>query len=325
MNSVRKISLFPSITRKCGSAKVSVRSYTPRRALMYVPGDDLKKINKSVTLDVDCVTLDCEDGVAVNKKEQAREAIRGVLNAGKPTKNRNYDLSVRINSCDTIYWQDDLKACLTAKFLPDSICLPKVESSATIRAFLEETSNYVTSTKKLDLIMYIESAQAFINLVDICKTAAELSKESHFTPAALVFGSDDFCANIGATRTEDSLETLYARQKLVLVAKAFHMQAIDMVYIKYQDFEGLKRQCEQGMRMGFTGKQVIHPGQVAIVQESFVPTQSQIEWAAGLLKSFTEHQNRGKGAFTYKGSMIDMPTMKQAENVIELIKLVKNA
>lgn len=87
----------------------------------------------------------------------------------------------------------------------------------------------------IQLIFYIESARAMLNLVDICRTAEELSSCSkNFKPAAIVFGSDDYCASIGATRTEDSQEILYARQKLVLVAKAFDLQAIDMVYIQFK-------------------------------------------------------------------------------------------
>ncbi|KAH1016123.1 hypothetical protein HUJ04_007394 [Dendroctonus ponderosae] len=297
MNSIIRQRLFQQIV---SLAKISGRNYyIPRRALLYVPGDDPKKISKSFTLDADCIALDCEDGVAINRKENARETIRSFLDKGKPTLSRDYDLGVRINSLETPYWQEDLKACLTAKFLPDTILVPKIETDETVRLFSDELGKYIGTNQILNLIIYIESAKAFINLVDICKTTESLSKTGNFRPVCLVFGSDDFCANIGKTssrilritRTEDANEVLYARQKLVLVAKAFHLQAIDMVYIKYKDLEGLKMQCQQGMRMGYTGKQVIHPGQVSV------------------------------GAFTYKGNMIDMPTMKQAENTAKLARL----
>lgn len=163
----------------------------------------------------------------------------------------------------------------------------------------------------MNLIIFIESAIAFLNLVDICKAADTFSKQCKIMPCALVYGGDDFVANIGATKTEEGLETLYARQKLVLVAKAFNLQAIDMVYIKYKgtlsisvifllqkrifpDLDGLRKQSDQGSNMGYTGKQVIHPGQVPIVQDAFLPNSSKVEWATGLLKSFEEHQKTGK-------------------------------
>lgn len=87
---------------------------------------------------------------------------------------------------------------------------------------------------------------------------------------------------------------LYARQKLVLVAKAFNLQAIDMVDIDFKDLEGLKIRAKEGALMGYTGKQVIHPGQVPIVQEAFLPNEKEIEWASGLLEAFEKHQTTGQ-------------------------------
>jgi citrate lyase subunit beta-like protein len=159
---------------------------------------------------------------------------------------------------------------------------------------------------------------ALLNVVDICKEAVNMSETSKFQPAALLFGSDDYCASIGARRSESSSEIIYARQKVISVARAFNLQAIDMVYIKYQDLKGLKKQAEEGARWGFTGKQIIHPGQIDVTQEAFSPTSAEIEWASGVLKAFHKHQKEGEGAFAYKGNMIDMPTMKQAQNIMDL-------
>ncbi|XP_019880403.1 citramalyl-CoA lyase, mitochondrial [Aethina tumida] len=315
---------LPKILASCGNQmKVFRRLYTPRRALLYVPGDDIKKINKTNGLDVDCVVLDCEDGVALNKKDAARTIIRDMLDKGKPQKDRPFDWGVRVNSVDSGLCKNDLQALLTAKNLPDTVSLPKVETTEHIKWFSDQVDSLVKQDKKVNLIIFIESAIAFLNLVDICKAADTLSKQCKIMPCALVYGGDDFVANIGATKTEEGLETLYARQKLVLVAKAFNLQAIDMVYIKFKDLDGLRKQSEQGSNMGYTGKQVIHPGQVPIVQDAFLPNSSKVEWATGLLKSFEEHQKTGKGAFTYKGSMIDMPTMKQAKNIVDTIKILK--
>ncbi|CAG9856980.1 unnamed protein product [Phyllotreta striolata] len=301
--------------------QVSVRNYKPRRALMYVPGSDERKIDKIRSLQVDCVALDCEDGVALNKKEDARKLITEKLKDIIPTA-RN-DVGVRVNSIDSGLCEEDIKSCLSGSHLPHTLLLPKVETTEHLKWVADKLNNTLETGQKINLIIYIESAIAFINLHDICKTAASLSETGKFTPTSLVFGSDDFCASIGATRTENSNEILYARQKLVLYAKAFNLQAIDMVYIKYKDPDGLKSQCEEGMRMGYTGKQVIHPNQIGIVQESFMPSIDTIEWAQGLLDAFERHQATGKGAFTYRGSMIDMPTMKQAKNIIDLIQSVK--
>ena len=86
-----------------------------------------------------------------------------------------------------------------------------------------------------------------------------------------------------------------------------------------RDQKGLKQQSDEGARWGFTGKQVIHPGQVDIVQTSYTPSQKRIEWATELMTAFNEHQKEGKGAFSFRGHMIDMPTVKQAQNVIDIV------
>lgn len=301
-------------------------TFLPRRALMYVPGDDERKLTKALTIDVDCIAMDCEDGVAINKKQKARETIKKVLDNGKTKKQRDYDWGIRVNSVESGLCAEDLKILLTAKNLPDTVSLPKVENPDHIKWFSDQTNNHITdlskSTQNVNLIIYIESAIAMTNLPDILKTARLLSQQyNKFTPVALLFGSDDYCASIGATRTDSCLEILYARQKLVMYAKAFNLQAIDMVYIQYKDLDGLRKQSEEGARMGYTGKQVIHPMQVPVVQQAFLPTRKQLEWAEGLLKAFDDHQKSGKGAFNFKGSMIDMPTMKQAQNILNMHKI----
>nr|CAI5839944.1 unnamed protein product [Callosobruchus analis] len=200
---------------------------------MYVPGDDTRKINKAVGLDVDFIALDCEDGVALNRKEDARKMIHQFLNDSS-SKDIKGDLGVRVNSIDTGLCKDDLTSCLSTKTIPDTILLPKVESTQELNWFADKTDSLLKSDQKINLIIYIETALAFVNLTKICQHAVELSNTKKFIPAGLVFGSDDFCASIGATRTEDCSEISYARQKLVLTAKAFNLQAIDMVYIKYK-------------------------------------------------------------------------------------------
>ena len=123
---------------------------------------------------------------------------------------------------------------------------------------------------------------------------------------------------------------------VVTAAKAHKLQAIDAVYIDYKDMEGLRRQSEEGAGWGFTGKQVIHPGQVRrghlvtyfvlydylyqvdTVQTSFTPSLARREWAEQLMEAFHAHQTEGKGAFTFRGHMIDMPTVKQAQNVLDI-------
>lgn len=109
---------------------------------------------------------------------------------------------------------------------------------------------------------------------------------------------------------------------MVLVAKAYDLQAIDAVYINYKDLEGLKDQSVEGAAMGFTGKQAIHPSQIPVIQDAFRPSDVKIQWAKGLVAAFEQAQGEGKGAFVYEGNMIDMPLLKQAYNILRFAQRI---
>jgi citrate lyase subunit beta-like protein len=325
-----RIKIFKSrfLLRECkrfmsdGPAIVE-RKYIPRRSLMYVPGNDERKINKIpqlVASGADCICLDCEDGVAINKKEEARNSIRKILDEQKLDFGKS-ECTVRINSVGSGFEQIDMETILSGPHLPSSVHLPKVENLDHLEWFAAELNSVIQSNpvQKIGLIMFIETAEGLLNIKEICRKALELSDDSFFVPEALVFGSDDFAADIGATRTQKSTELFYARQAVVTAAKAFKLQAIDLVYIDYKDLDGLEQQSLEGAGFGFTGKQVIHPGQISIVQQAFTPPKHRIEWATQLIKEFEENQEAGAGAFVFRGQMIDMPTVKQAQNVLQLI------
>lgn len=202
---------------------------------MYVPGDDEKKLNKTLTLDrVDCIAFDCEDGVALNKKSDARNTIRKFLE--KNQKNPRFsNWAVRVNSIDTEFFAYDIETLFTIDTPPKTVLLPKTNNIEFLGYFENLIRKNTRAIEPVNLIFYAETCEGVINLNDMCKTAKQMSESNKiFKPVGVIFGSDDFCASIGALRTEGSLETLYARQKTVLIAKAYELQAIDMVYIDYK-------------------------------------------------------------------------------------------
>lgn len=291
--------------------------------MLYVPGDDERKLQKIPTLNADCVILECEDGVALNRKAEARKTVAKYLDEIKFGRTEPV---LRINSIASGFAEEDLKVVLQAKNLPPTIALPKVEDASHVEWIAERVVSILHDrnvTKHLNLIVYIESALAVLNFEAICRRAIELSDLGcPLTLDAVIFGSDDFCASIGAERTKDAKELLYARQKVLVIAKAFQLQAIDLVHIDLKDLDGLREQALEGARMGYTGKQVIHPSHVPIVQEAFSPSAERVEWATELIKEFQEHQKSGQGAFIFRGSMIDMPLLRQAKNIVQLMESI---
>lgn len=295
---------------------------------MYVPGHDPRKLQKIPKLGVDCAVLECEDGVALNMKAEARKNIKEAL---KDLRVTNVDVAFRVNSVTSSLMEDDLSAVigdalgapLPVPCLPHTILLPKVDTVEDLNIFTDcLKSSKLDRAYRPNLITYVESGLGLMNMKDVLLQAQEHTKEGHYQMDGVVFGSDDFCADIGAERTLDAAELTYARQKIVMMAKAFGLQAIDMVYIDIHDKEGLKVWSEVGARMGYTGKQVIHPGQVGVVNDAFTPSASRVEWASQLIEGFEEHQASGKGAFTFRGQMIDMPLLRQAKNVLQIVQNV---
>lgn len=278
-----------------------------RRAMLYVPGDDEHKIRKAAGLAVDSVCLDLEDGVALNRKDTAREVILAALSE---IDFGGSERLVRINPLNSERGRPDLEAVLPAR--PDGIVLPKVQSPDELTWLdarltrAEQEQGWPSGS--LAVIAIIESARAFLNLKEICASTKRLQ--------ALIFGAEDFAHDIGAIRTVEAVELLTARSLLVMHAAAFGLQAIDMVTVDFRDLERVRREARIGAQLGYTGKQVIHPAQVEPVQEAFTPEPAEIERARALLEAFEQHQRRGAGAFAVDGQMVDMPVIRQAENLL---------
>lgn len=279
-----------------------------RRALLYVPGDDLHKIRKAITLGVDCICLDLEDGVAANRKVAARETISWALDS------LNFGQSeylVRINPLQSELAQGDLEAVLPSK--PMGIVLPKVSHGDQIKSISAQLGEFESENQlpagSIKLAALVESARGIINLGTIAGSETRLK--------ALIFGAEDYAADIGAQRTESGWEVLYARSAFITYCAAYHLQAIDMVSIDFKDLETLKIQSLQGARMGFTGKQVIHPDQVQVVQQAFTPTDEEIQKAREIITLFRQHVAEGRGVYATNGVMIDAPTIKTAQSVLD--------
>ncbi|XP_078613810.1 citramalyl-CoA lyase, mitochondrial-like isoform X3 [Branchiostoma floridae x Branchiostoma japonicum] len=307
----------------CGTPGQHSSVYRPRRALLFVAGNDERKIRKVPLLDVDCVVMDCEDAVAPSKKDEARTTVRRMLDEVDFGRT---ECAVRINSVDSGLADDDLLAILKAKKLPSAIVLPKVESVEEMQTFAANLNTAVAGIEAnptFDLLAILESAKGLMNLQPILQETVSLSDMSPFRLAALLFGSEDFAADIGASRTSDATELIYARQMIVLAAKAFGLQAIDYASVDFKDTENLKRQSEEGARFGFTGKVAIHPLQVPIVQQAFSPSPERVVWARGLIQAFQQHQQEGKGVFMYEGRMVDKPSVLQAQKAVQFAQAMK--
>jgi citrate lyase beta subunit len=276
-----------------------------------MPGDDLRKIRKAAALDVDCACLDMEDGVALNRKAEARATIAqalATLDFGRTER------LARINAVGSGLEQEDLDTVLPSR--PDGIVIPKVESAEQVRWVSQEITGaerrFGWQPGGMPIIAVVESARAIVDLAKIASADPRLE--------ALIFGAEDYAGDIGATRTPQGWEIFYARSAVVTYAAANGLQAIDLVHIDFQDLESLYEEALAGARLGFSGKQVIHPNQVEPVQRAFTPSDEAIAYALRVKQAFEEHQKIGKGAFALDCKMIDAPILKHAERVLSLAR-----
>lgn len=278
-----------------------------RRALLYVPGNNLKMITKAAGLDVDGVILDLEDGVAANRKDEARNTI---LDALRTIDFGRSERLVRINPFYTMRAEQDLQAILPGR--PDAVIVPKANTAEIIR----ETDRLLTQAENalhfepgsIAIIALIESGMAYVNLASICAASPRMQ--------GLILGAEDLSADTGITRTPGGSELLFARSNLVMHAAAFGLQAIDMVQTNFTNTELLQAESKQGAELGFSGKQIIHPAQLEIVQTAFTPSAETIERAQRIMEGAQIAQAEGMGAYSLDGEMVDLPVVKRAETIL---------
>jgi citrate lyase beta subunit len=274
-----------------------------RRALLYMPGDDMHKIRKATTLGVDCVCMDLEDGVAFNRKSAARAAI---VEALQSLHFSQAERLVRINPVGSGLEMEDLTVVLPGR--PDGVVIPKVNQAGQIRWVSDQLASaeaqHGWQSGSIKLLIIAESARGILNLESLCTADDRLQ--------AIIFGAEDLANDLGAKRTRGGWEIFHARSQVILHTAAHGLQAIDMVYVDFKDPEGLKDEARVGAQMGFSGKQIIHPDQVEPVQQSFTPGEDEIERARRIIQAYEQHQELGAGAFAVEGKMIDAPIVKRA-------------
>jgi citrate lyase beta subunit len=279
-----------------------------RRALLFMPGDSRSKIEKGISLGVDSIIMDLEDGVALNQKPAARATIATALrelNFGRTEK------LVRLNPVNSTLFEDDFAATISAH--PEGYVIPKVESGAmisTVSDMLRDAeAAHGWDLHSTALIAIIETARGIVHLTEIAESNRRL--------VALAFGAEDLAGDIGAIRTLEGSEVFYARSAVVLHAKAYGLQAIDTPFIRLDDEDGLINETGTAVQMGYTGKLAIHPKQIAPIHQIFTPSEEEIRAAQRLIHAYDEQQAAGTGAFQLDGKMVDMPMIRAAHIVLD--------
>jgi len=284
-----------------------------RRSLHFVPGGNDRMLAKALTLPADGLILDLEDAVAPDRKA----ATRGVVSEWLGRKDfGGRERWVRMNPIATGLGQADIEETLAAR--PDGYVVPKPGSAADIREVarildrLEQRHGIPNGATRLTLIA-TETPAGLLNIREIATATPRT--------VAISWGVEDLGAAMGLGRVRDAGGRYldiprYARVMCAVVAAAAGVEAIDTVYTDIADLDGLRRECEDGVAMGFTGKISIHPNQIPVINEVFTPPKEAIDEARELVVAFEEHARRGVYAFTFRGQMVDAPHLSRAKKLL---------
>ncbi|HLC25026.1 MAG TPA: CoA ester lyase [Nitrosopumilaceae archaeon] len=279
------------------------------RSLIFVPGNNLRFLEKAKTLLGDIVCFDLEDSVPLNEKDSARNLIKKAL-----TKRSEYkaEVYVRTNSPVSGLIPDDLRQIVQKGI--DGIVVPKVNN---VKEFKKIEKLLVALEKKrklkpIELIPSIESAEGVVNAYNI----ASSSKRTSF----VVFGVFDLLNDMGIEYTKQADGAKYARAKIPLDAKAARKYAIDAIWQDLNDETGLEQDCIIGRNLGYVGKSTIHPNQISAVHRIFHPTKDEVEWAEKVCQVYVESTKKNKGATVVEGKMIDEVHFKRAKALLDSVR-----
>ena len=284
------------------------------RTLLFIPGNNKRFIEKARSLNADIICFDLEDSVPLNEKQAARDLVSEALEEKKDHGNRN--VYVRINSYESGMSIQDLDAIVSDQI--DGVVVPKVNNEKEVNYLVRsliESERQKAMSKKIGIMASIESAQGLVNSYSIATADVRVK--------TLVFGVFDFLNDMGLDYVQDGIEYSFARAKIPIDARAAGIGAIDAIWHKVDDIEGLVRDAGTAKRLGYQGKCVIHPKQVEPVARVFLPSNNEIDWARKVVHALEEIMEKGKGigAVTVDGRMVDAAHYRQAKSVLDSLNI----
>ncbi len=304
----------------------------PNRCQLFGPGSRPAIFEKMAKSEADVINLDLEDSVAPDDKESARS---NVIEAISDIDWGNKYLSVRINGLDTPYWYRDVVDLLeNASERLDQIMIPKVGNASDIYAVDALVSAIEAAkgrAKKISLEVIIESAAGISHVEEIAAASPRLQ--------AMSLGAADYAASMGMQTTgiggtQENYYMLHDGQKywgdpwhwaqaaIVAACRTHGVLPVDGPFGDFSDDEGYIAQARRSATLGMVGKWAIHPKQIALANQVFTPSEEQVKEAREILKAMAEAKARGEGATVYKGRLVDIASIKQAEVIVRQAEMI---
>ena len=282
-----------------------------RRTMMFLNAQKPGLIKDPYIYKPDSIMLDLEDAVAEKEKDSARFSL---FHALKEINYRGIECIVRINGLDSDLWEEDIRCAVAGG--ADGIRIPKTETAEDVKkvekAVEEAEKEFGVEPGKVLIMAALESAKGVLNVLDICKASDRLF--------GIALSGGDYTKDLQTHITGTGVELMGARQHMIIAARAAGVQCFDTVYTDLDDMEGFIKDVETIHLMGFDGKSIINPRQIAPVHKIYTPSQKEIIFAQKVVKEIDEKKALGIGVFTVDGKMIDIAFYDGAKRTIELAK-----
>ena len=282
-------------------------TYRPRRSVLYMPAANQRALEKAKDIPADALIFDLEDAVAPDAKELAREQA---CNAAASSDYGNRELTIRCNGLDTPWGREDILAA--AEAAPSAVVIPKVDGPEYL-AQGSEVLDEGGDPAATEIWAMVETPAGILCVDQI----AQFERT-----AVLVMGTNDMAKELRASITQDRHALLPYLAMCLLAARAADVGILDGVYNDIKNEEGFEQVCRQGAEMGFDGKTLIHPSQVAPTNESFSPSLDELDFHQRVIEEFEAAQNEGRGVLTVDGKMIENLHVDEARRAIAMAQVI---
>ena len=276
-------------------------TYRPRRSVLYMPAANERALEKAKDIQADALIFDLEDAVAPDSKEVAREQACA---AAASSEYGNRELTIRCNGLDTPWGKDDVLAAAAAG--PAAVVIPKVDGSS----YLDEISELLNqggAPSSTQIWAMVETPIGILHVEQIAR---------HERMSVMVMGTNDMAKELRASITADRRALLPYLAMCLLSARAAGVAILDGVYNDIKDESGFKDVCVQGAEMGFDGKTLIHPNQVAPTNEIFSPSLDELDFHRRIIEEFEAAEKDGRGVLTVDGKMIENLHVDEARRAL---------
>lgn len=275
--------------------------------MLYVPGCNQRYLDKARSLRVDSVILDLGDPILVEAKEQSRHNVVAAVKAG------GYgcrEVVVRVNDLDSPWGRDDIKA--VANIGADAILFPNIESREDVLSAITELD--AAGGTDLPVMVMIESPLAVLNAKEIASASDRL--------ACMVVATSDLVSQLHARKTHERVALVTSLSLVVLAARAYHLSVVDGITSDLHDMQSFEYACRLGRDLGFDGKSLVHPSQLAYSNDAYTPRPTELQLAQTVIDALAQANAAGRGTVVVEGKLVEHHHVVAARHLLDLAKMI---